>query len=527
MSQDRRLRAEQRKAGASRSADGKASGQRLNLSQNTQKLLALFFIGATIVGLALDVMLAFNYTTNSDSVVAGLFVKEAMGGNFAFVFPANNPYFFTDYIFNFIVQPLSGYSPAALTLTGCGIFFLIVLACALLALRLAGRMEALAAAALVANLHYMALRYTLYPLYHNGTILFILLSMLVYYADRPPVKISARWRVAIIALLQLMGVFSDSIMLPLFTLPLMVYSAYRLWKQWKAKGEEKSAADTEGSPALWLASAVPALAIYLLKPHLSQLWPGGPILAATDAVTEPLTSVLQHPDMLMEYVNALIRNTGGAIFAVAILVVVTLVILERKDRFLQAILVFGAIFMVLGFMSMTMSGDSARYLTFIVILALLVIATGIMRRGVNLIPLIAAVAIILVYIVSNVMIMEQPHDDYNKLYQNFIGYLESKNITHAYSDYWSANVYTYLSGGKVMIEPCYASDGKLQFYTMNSAPRWSEIWPDGNDTQPVIITMAGDSLYEWAQEVNKEHPPEITYELGNGYIYIYNGTLPS
>jgi hypothetical protein len=314
-------------------------------------------------------------------------------------------------------------------------------------------------------------------------------------------------------------------MLPLFTLPLMVYSAYQFLKQRQATEADKKSSETEVSPVFWLASTVPALIIYALKTRVSQLWPGGPILA-TGADLGSAGSLLQHPEMLSEYTSALLRDAGGLI-AIGILVVVLLVILERKDRFLQTILIAGGIFMMAGFMSMTLEGDPARYLILIVILALVVIATGTMRRGVNYIPLIAVIIIVLVYAGSNVQILKEPHPDYSKLNQGFLDFLESKNITHAYSDYWTANLYTYLSGGKVMIEPCFVQDERLKFQTMNSAPRWASIWPDGNDTGPVIITLPGDSLYDWTQKVNENHPPVTSYQMGNGWIYIYNGTLPA
>ncbi len=109
--------------------------------------------------------------------------------------------------------------------------------------------------------------------------------------------------------------------------------------------------------------------------------------------------------------------------------------------------------MMIGFMSMSLEGNPARYLNLIIILALVVIATGIMHKGLAYIPLIAAIAIVLVFIGLNVQFLNEPHPDYSKGYQQLIDYLEGHHITHAYSDYWSANIYTYLSGGKVMIEP--------------------------------------------------------------------------
>jgi hypothetical protein len=526
MSKSRRLRAERKRTDALQPDAEKKLENRLSLSPGAQKLLALFFLAATIVGLYLGLRLAFSYQQTSDSANAGLFPMEVMRGNFEYVFPVNNPYFFTDYIFHMIVQPLSGYSPVALVLTCYAIYVLIVVACALLALRLAGRMEALAAAALVANLSFNGLRYVLYALYHNGTILFILLSILVFYADRPPFRLSARSKVLILTLLQFLGVFSDTIMIPLFTLPLIVYSVYQLIKQRQAKEPEMNSNEGKGTPILWLASTVPALAIYALKPHLGQLWPGGPILAPA-ADLGAVGNLLQHPGMLNDYISALISVSGGLIAALVVLAVVLLVILTRKDRFLQTLLVAGGIFMMIGFMSMRMEGNPARYLNLIIILALVVIATGIMRKGLAYIPLIAAVAIVLVFIGSNVQLVNEPHPDYSTMYQQFIDYLEGNHITHAYADYWSANIYTYLSGGKVMIEPCYVIDGRLKFYHMNSAPRWASIWPDGNDTEPVIITVPGDSLYDYTQELNKNHPPVKAYPVGNGWIYVYNGTLPA
>jgi hypothetical protein len=78
-----------------------------------------------------------------------------------------------------------------------------------------------------------------------------------------------------------------------------------------------------------------------------------------------------------------------------------------------------------------------------------------------------------------------------------------------------------------MIEPVYVDNDKLRFHEMSSAPRWANTWPDGNDTKPVLITYTGGSLDDWARKVNEDHPPTIAYELDNGWIYIYNGTLPA
>lgn len=528
MSQSRRLRSDEKRKGTWKPEADEQSKRRLKLSPNVEKALALFFLAATIVGLYLALSLSLIYPLTSDMANAGLFPMEVMQGNIEYVFPANNPYFFTDYIFHLAVQPLTGYSPVALVLTSYVMYVLIVLVCAALAFRLAGRMEALVAAALVANMPFMGLRYVLYPLYHNGTTLFILLSILVFYADRPPFRLSAGWRALIIALLQLLGVFSDTLMLPLFTLPLLVYSAYRLLKQKQAKEADKSSDRPEGSPVLWLASAVPAIIIYAIKSRIGQLWPGGPILAESPADLSSSGSLLQHPEMLSDYATALISNAGGLLVAIILLIIVVYVIIDRKDRFLHTALAVGGLAMVIGFMSMTIEGDPARYLTPVSILALVVAATGTMRRGVGYLPLIAVAIIVLLWLMPNAqVIFEDTDPDYIRNQQAFVTLLESKNITHAYADYWSANVNTYRSGGKVTVEPVYVDGGKLRFQTMNSAPRWANTWPDGNDTRPVIIASTGSGLDEWALMVNENHPPEAIYEYDNGVIYVYNGTLPA
>jgi hypothetical protein len=265
-----------------------------------------------------------------------------------------------------------------------------------------------------------------------------------------------------------------------------------------------------------------------VKSRIGQLWPGGPILAASGADLGSPGNLLQHPEMLGDYINALITNAGGAVTAIVLLAIVAYVILDRKDRFLQAVLAIGGLIMMIGFMSMAMEGDPARYLTATSIIALVVAATGAMRRGVGYLPLIAVTAVVLICLVSNAVTMNTGERvDFVGAQHKMVTYLEGKNITHAYADYWDANVYTYLSGGRVMIEPVYVDNDKLMFQTMNSAPAWANTWPDGNDTQPVVIAGAGSSLEAWAQKINAEHPPEKTYDLSNGKIYAYNGTLPA
>lgn len=528
MSQSRRVRNEEKRTGVPKPEAAKQSKDRLKLSPGAEKLLSLFFLAATIAGLILSLWLALVYPLTSDMANAGLFPMEVMRGNFEYVLPANNPYLFTDYLFHLVVQPLTGYSPEALVLTGYAIYVLIVLACALIVLRLAGRMEALAAAALVANLPFMGLRYVLYPLYHNGTILFILLSLLVFYADRPPFRLSLRWRVLIIALLQFLGVFSDTLMLPLFTLPLLVYSGYVLLKQRLRKGAETGSTGIESAPVLWIASAVPALIIYALKSRLGQLWPGGPILAASAADLGSPGNLLKYPYMLSYYFDGLIQNSGSLLVACVILVLVAAVFLDRKDRFLHAVLVLGGLLMLAGFMSMTIAGDPARYLTPITIVSLVVAATWTMRRGLGYLPLVAITAVILISLVSNALVVnENIQPDYVQNQRALVTLLERENITHAYADYWDANVNTYLSRGKVTVEPVYVEDDRLRFQTMNSAPRWANTWPDGNDPEPVVIVTAESSLDDWTRQINKNHAPLKTYEWANGWIYVYNGTLPA
>lgn len=525
MSQSRRLRTEEKKKGASKPETNPQAKRRLKLSPNTEKLLSLFFLAATVAGLYLSLSLALIYPLTSDMANAGLFPMEIMHGNFEFVLPANNPYFFTDYVFHLVVQPLTGYSRTALVLTSYAMYIGIVLACAAIAYRLAGRTEALIAAALVANMPFMGLRYVLYPLYHNGTILFILLSILVFYADRPPFRLSLRWRVLLVALLQFLGVFSDTLMLPLFTLPLLVYSAYRLLKQRLAKEAEKSGDRSESGPVLWIASTVPALVIYVVKSRIGQLWPGGPVLVPTIEGLGSAGSLLQHPEMINDYVGALVANSGGLLFAAVILAVILFVLYDRKDRFVHAVLVVGGLAMLIGFMSMTIEGDPARYLTPVSILVLLVIATGAMRRGVGYLPLIAIAAVILFSLYANALVIAEPHEDYVQNQQALVNILERQNITHAYADYWSANVNTYLSGGKVLVEPVTVDSGKLRFQTMNAAPRWANTWPDGNDTQPAIIAATGSSLDTWTSQINQT--PTAAYGLSNGWIYVYNCSLPA
>ncbi|WP_424358042.1 hypothetical protein [Methanocella sp. MCL-LM] len=528
MSQARRLRIEEKRKGVTHIQDDGQSKQRLKLSPGVEKLLTVFFLAATAAGLYLALSLALMYPLTSDMANAGLFPMEVMQGNFEYILPANNPYLFTDYIFHMVIQPLTGYSPVALALTGYAMYALIVLACGALALRFSGRMEALAAMALVANMPFMGLRYVLYPLYHNGTILFILLSILVFYADRPPFRLSLRWRVVIIGVLQLLGVFSDTLMLPLFTLPLIVYSAYRLLKQRQAKDAEKSSDAQEDNPVLWLASAVPAVIVYAVKSRISQLWPGGPILAKSGAELDSPANLFQHPEMIGDFIGALISNAGGLLIAAILLAIIVFAIVDRKDRFMYAVLVIGGLGMLIGLMSMTVAGDVARYLTPVSIMALVVAATVTMRKGVGYLPLIATAVIILLCLIPNAMaIFENPNPDYIRNQQALVTVLESKGITHAYADYWDANLITYLSGGQIMIEPVIVEADKLKFQTMNSAPRWTKIWPDGSDPRPVIIASDGGSLDEWARKVNENHPPETVHELGNGRIYVYNGTLPA
>jgi hypothetical protein len=146
-------------------------------------------------------------------------------------------------------------------------------------------------------------------------------------------------------------------------------------------------------------------------------------------------------------------------------------------------------------------------------------------------------------LVINVTTVASLDPDINKKDRELISYLHEKGVTHAYADYWAANLLTYMDGEKTLkIRPVTVVDGKLQYLYLQSTLRWTdEGWPlDGSpvvDDHPVLITYTpGDPVYDWAQEVNKKYPPVETYSCNYqipGFnsatvvVYKYNTTLPA
>lgn len=505
-----------------------------------QVIIVVFSI-LVAFGLLCGLLYGINQNLNSDSVVPGLVAMELFEhGYIQFTYPVDDPYIFTDiYPFYLVTQLISGYSPLVLKLTAYFIFLLVVAAFAYIVYKYSGTVNALIFAALLVNLSPAAYNVFITPEYHVGTLLAA--GVMIYIFDFNRLKGISTYRMLAYAIFVALIVVSDSLIIATFLIPYAAcYLLFYRNKFKKAVPKTRSEINASKGTAVWsskdiknidimagLLVIVPGIA-WLLKtfeptslyqyicfnPHSTGLTGLG------QAFSVDIPRYFQDLAFLVSQgIYSLLTFQFGLLDIVAAVIFLAVLIysatrLNARAGYLYTMFLLSGVFTFLGFVFLDRAVDlwAARFLNFTAVSVFMLIALAYNERSeekvknvsLNTIFLAAIFILLLTTIPANLQTVTglgyQPNTDEYGL----IGYLQENNIDQAYSDYWHANILTYLSGEDLQICSVDVKDNQLKvlLYTWLGSSRWYL----GIHDNPVIIADKKDEFYGEMQNIVSLHP---------------------
>jgi hypothetical protein len=168
------------------------------------------------------------------------------------------------------------------------------------------------------------------------------------------------------------------------------------------------------------------------------------------------------------------------------------------------------------FTSLNTGMGTARYLTFMALLVLMIISFAFSRSN----RVYAALIVLLLVAGAALNITAAASLDYkpNDQEQELISYLGSVGLSFGYGDYWDANVITYLSSENVTILPVSFTDGRI-------APvQWltCERWYDHRPAEYFIIVRKDSPDSDFMKAYVMSKPALEKLEYGNYDIYRFN-----
>jgi hypothetical protein len=99
-----------------------------------------------------------------------------------------------------------------------------------------------------------------------------------------------------------------------------------------------------------------------------------------------------------------------------------------------------------------------------------------------------------------------------------IGYLEENNLTYGYSDYWTANLVTYLSGEGVTLRPVSIDGSAIAPYKIETSVRWYDYHP----RQYVIVVDEHGEQADAASAYVGSRAPARALHYEDYAIYVYD-----
>ncbi len=496
-----------------------------SLKANVDNYIPVVLIALSLFGLACKVLLAFYSDLNSDTVVPGLLSMEIFrhGNVFlnGFNFPVNYPAVFTDLVpFYLLTQPLTDYSPAALSLMGFLIYVLILLVFSYIIFILSGnKIQALLFAALFSNLTPSAYHFFMQPVSHGATLLF---SGIIFLTVLSLEKMRYYMQV-ILAIAVFLLVFSDNMSLAIIAIPLTCICIY------KVLGSKKTGPYEIIRPALVILA--PALLAYCLKLTM----PSMAYMEITPVTAfNPLANI---PGVLAQntwlYVNGLflavndslftLINGGTGVFELISAVIIILFIYAvlnilhntKRDSNQTLFLLFLLVANVLLFLGYTLTTLNApRYLMFTALSIFTILGLG--YNG-NKIYLALAMIIIIVGAYSCASAVLHINDQPNKEEYGLIDYLIQNNLSYGYGGYWDSNLLTYLSDEQVTVRAVMYQDNDMVPYLWLSSSGWYESRPDRFF---VLYHQNHDDGNIGA--IIYSNKPEQALQYGDYFIYEYS-----
>lgn len=427
------------------------------LKIHAQRLLTGYLCICCGIGLFYKLIIAVFQPLTSDTVLPGIIAMEIWRHQNGFlhdmVLPAPDPNIIEDICFFLVPQILSNFNPLFLKLSGYVIFLCIILIFSLiLYTHLKNKIAILFFVALMGSscpsqtirdsTYYYASKYLL-PVFHNSTVLFFGILVFLIFSKKWDTFPRIIIPISILALVT----FSDSLLVIWFVVPLVAM----YFCSWNTKFQPR----TLLVGICFLISIVTHFIKYF-NPMLYEYADFSfKLLSRTETDFSKFTLLFQTylvPDFLY---STLIP--GVMIIAVIMAILLGLAILVKRSTLQdedKGLVIFSisSIICTMIIIILFSEMDAWPYISQIPILLYIIIILLIFKLKVQLryilMLLLILITINLIMLTGLILtIPTTPNDNQYSLIQT----MEENGITHAFSNFWDANLITYLSNERVKV----------------------------------------------------------------------------
>lgn len=454
--------------------------------------------------------------------------------------PSANPYIFSDYLpFHIIPQILTNYNPFYIKFMSFIIYFLIIVVFSIVIYNFTqGRSNALIFAALAANASPTLFFYLSQPVYHNATILFTGLFILLFFKVGPMMieyKLHSNTIFALILLILI--VFSDSIILAWFVIPICLCHLM-LYKTKNFK-----------SHLLILFIFIFSVFTHIYKSnYLKNFLPGYvQIVSYPDIIGKDIPLFIKSMAELLGLSLNDITPLSTYMYLCILFVICCLVLLYYasinllRNNYSQSVkyfiyyLIISACIIFLGYIGTTLcvNIESTRYLTFSALSIYLIFSLTHNKRN-HMVTFSVLIILLFSSIGSytwasslsnqfNMQLWDVPNNEELQL----IDFLQENNLTYGLGDYWDSNLITYLSNEKIIIRPYSTNTGEIDAFRWASCENWFE---NGSEVHHnYFIVTKENNLYLKNEEVDRilrgHGLPFGIIKFNNYYIYTFNNSI--
>lgn len=497
------------------------SGQRGTIGEKLRLfrwglVLQIFFAMAAVAGATCKLIISMNTELNSDTVTGGMVLMEMFRhNNYAlsgYYFPVLDPYIFDDILlFHALPQLLSNYSPAVLLLTSYIIFLLVVLVFTAIVYYVTRDLtKTLCFAALATTISPSGYFNFASPQLHIATILFAGIFILLFLF----IKTNNYLQMALLSAVSAVVVFSDSIFLAYFVIPVLA------WFILFGRKDKRSAVTLS-------VFALASFAALFIKYFI-----GGLVLGGYQVHFQPS---IRKVDYFFVYLSGLLNDSLTAVVQLsraspidflimllflALLALAVMGVHRRSSPEYKYANLLIAVSTLLFFFGLTLTSlmlIDGHYLTYTALMILLAVMLNVEVKPAAM----TLVAILVVAgLVSNVMYTLPLDGQPNKEQYDVIRFLESKNLTFGYGNYWDANLITYLSNERVTVRPVNSNESTLRPFRWFTSERWYDSYPDSY----FIITSTIQDPWPHSIEMPGNVTPVETYRSGSYTVFLFNNS---
>jgi hypothetical protein len=439
-------------------------------------------------------------------------------------------------LFHLVPQILSNFDPALLRISAFVIYVCIIVVYSSIVLILTkSKTNMLVFAALMANTELLSYGYFRLPMYHSGTILFAGVFILLFsIRNYGLVNINLKNYKGLLCAFTIIGLvflftFSDLMFALFFIIPFV--TCYLLFYDKKS----------DMSNLFVITIGASGLFAYLFSKYIVNAlgmayFTTMPVSLAGLENAVLVNIPLYFEGLLLLISGNLYRALAGFtsfgytesltlfLLIVIIYMVVTRIIQEKTSR-RKIVLTFfffssAIVFIPYVFTSLCVNISTTRYLTFTALLLFMIISLYFDHKN-KLFPIVILLLLV-VFSLSNFNLVNSLDYHPNKGEYKVLDYLKEKKLTIGYSDYWDANIFTYLSHGDVTIRSVSIWPDGLRPQKLISADRWYEEKPRDYF---LLVNNAHLDDVNASEALVKKYTPGSSYHYAGYTIYVFNDSI--